>query len=675
MNIFKRALTGLKAYTQMRFPRATSWLFGWAEVGQAEYSNRVGDGLDSNLFMSPLLWIARTFPEARLSVRKESKDGKTTIERAHAMARLVRRPNTFYSGDDLLFATIISFLSDGNAYWLKVRGKGKEPKELWYAAHWMVEPKGSEREFITHYEYTPGGVGTIRLEPEDVIHFRFGIDPRNPRKGFHILRVLIRALFSDDEAERMVAALLKNRGIPGLVISPEKDVTIDPKDEPALKQAVIDKTTGSKRGEALLLAAAVKVQQFGFNPQEMDLANIRNTPEERVCAMLGLPAAVVGFGTGNDTVKVGATMREYVKLAWTGCLRPLGRAFASTLTMQLLPDFDQDETAEAFFDDSDVEALQADQLVTAQVAEIELRSGAATRAEARKRLGHEVTPADDVFYIPFNAMETPRNESSTPPAAGAASAQPELPKHAKRLTRVQARVVRANDAAYKRFEPLLRKKVTALLERMGQDAERAYLETSKAMGDEIRVSQVFSQIDLPKYKSDLRGIFASHYVAVHNDNMGTLAGLGIPVNLPDTVAMEVYAQGGSRERWVDLSESGKARALRVIAQAREEGLGIPETARLLRDAIPGGPYLSPKTRAEVIARTETRFAQTQSSLRAYRTIEGASSVMMLDARLGATDQDCEELNGQIVSFNEAQRLLEQEHPNGTRDLVPVFEEA
>ena len=84
MNIFKRALTGLKAYTQMRFPRATSWLFGWAEVGQAEYSNRVGDGLDSNLFMSPLLWIARTFPEARLAVRKEGKDGKTAIERAHA---------------------------------------------------------------------------------------------------------------------------------------------------------------------------------------------------------------------------------------------------------------------------------------------------------------------------------------------------------------------------------------------------------------------------------------------------------------------------------------------------------------------------------------------------------------------------------------------------------------
>lgn len=675
MGWLKRVGARLKAMTEMRFPQAASWMFGWTEVGEGEYARKVGDGLDSNILVAPLLWIANTFPEARLSVRKE-KGEETVIDRNHELAKLVRRPNPFYSGDDLWFAVILSFLTDGNAYVFRVRAAGKT-KELWYLPHSMVEPIGDGKTFISHYEYRPDSA-PIRLAPEDIIHFRFGLDPRNPRKGFSRLKPMLRAIFSDDEAERMVASLLKNRGIPGLVISPEKDVVLDPKDETPLKEAVKEKTTGANRGDPLILSAAVKVQQYGFSPSEMDLGDIRNTPEERICAMLGLPAEVVGFGTGKEATHVGATMREVIKLAWTGCLRPLGRRFAAALSSQILPEFDKDASAEVFFDDSEVEALQADMLVTAQIAEIEMRAGIATRAEARKRLGHEVTPADDVFYVPFNALETPRNEPSEPPAADPADPAlpaPEAPKGAKRLSRMQARILRARDSAFKRFEPLMRKRMLSFFADLGDEVEAAWVEMDKGLEDELRVDRLFSRLDAPKHSAELRRIFASHYVDVHNDNIGTLAGLGVSVNLPDSVQLEVLSQGGTRAGLVDLSKSARARALRVVEDAREEGLGVPETARLLRDAVPAGPFKSPKTRAEIIARTETHYAQTSSSLRAYRAMEGITRVQIIDARLGNTDEDCEAANGQIVSFAEAQRMLEQEHPNGTRDVVPVFEEA
>jgi hypothetical protein len=49
--------------------------------------------------------------------------------------------------------------------------------------------------------------------------------------------------------------------------------------------------------------------------------------------------------------------------------------------------------------------------------------------------------------------------------------------------------------------------------------------------------------------------------------------------------------------------------------------------------------------------------------------------MIIDGRLGPTDDDCEAINGETVyDFADAQRLLADEHPNGTRDLVPVFQE-
>ena len=39
---------------------------------------------------------------------------------------------------------------------------------------------------------------------------------------------------------------------------------------------------------------------------------------------------------------------------------------------------------------------------------------------------------------------------------------------------------------------------------------------------------------------------------------------------------------------------------------------------------------------------------------------------------GIVTHNCEEANGQVVDFNTAQGMIADEHPNGTRDIVPVF---
>ena len=48
--------------------------------------------------------------------------------------------------------------------------------------------------------------------------------------------------------------------------------------------------------------------------------------------------------------------------------------------------------------------------------------------------------------------------------------------------------------------------------------------------------------------------------------------------------------------------------------------------------------------------------------------------MVFDARIGDTDEVCEDLNGRIVSLAWAQALVGEEHPNGTRSFTPWFEE-
>lgn len=677
MNTIKRFVAAFKAASTVAFPRATSYIFGWNEVGGSEYARVVGDGLDSNVLVAPLLWIARAFPEAPLAVRSEDSKGKKTTIRQHPMVKLIARPNAHYSGDALWFGLLISYLTDGNAYMAKVRGARGQVAELWYLPHWMVEPVGSDTEFIARYEYKPGHV-TQKFAASEIVHFRMGLDPRNPRKGFSMLKALITSLFSDEEATNLTAAILKNRGIPGMVISPEKDVVLSGEDETALKHAVIEKTTGTQRGKPLIVSAAVKVSTFGFSPSELDLSATHNVSEERVSAMLGLPSAIVGFGSGNEATHVGATLRELVKLAWTGCLLPMQRIFAGEITRSLLPDFDKNENLSAFFDASEVEALQPNRLELAQACRAEFEGGIATRGEARGKLGYDVTPADDVFAVPFNITLTDRKEGVTPPDPTPLQDPLALPapaggaKGAKRLTRLQARILRARDESFKRLSAAFEKKVTVVLERYGEVAERAYLNSAKGAEDFLRVETIFSSMDLPKIRQDMRALFGAHYVSVHNDNMGTLAGMGVGVNLPDSVQVEILSQGGTRAGLVDLTDSARSRALRIIEQGREQGLGVEEVARQLRSAIPAGRFESVDTRARMIARNETRFAQTQSSLRAYRTIDGVDRVLMIDGRLGNTDEECEDMNGTPATFAEAERYLAAEHPNGTRDLVPMF---
>jgi SPP1 gp7 family putative phage head morphogenesis protein len=136
--------------------------------------------------------------------------------------------------------------------------------------------------------------------------------------------------------------------------------------------------------------------------------------------------------------------------------------------------------------------------------------------------------------------------------------------------------------------------------------------------------------------------------------------------------MDILARGGTQAGLVDLTTAAREKALKIIREGREAGQGSDEIARNLEDAVPAGPFLDWRTRADLIARTETRVAQTESALMMYRSTEGIQQVMIIDARLGDTDAECEAMNGTLATFDEAEGLIADEHPNGTRDIVPVI---
>src|SRR5690606_1589441 len=190
---------------------------------------------------------------------------------------------------------------------------------MWYMPHFLVEPKwpADGSAFITHYEYRPDPGGKpINLLPRDVVHFRFGLDPRNVRTGMTAVKPLLRAVFTAEEAANFSASSLRNMGVPGGVIAPKSSESLPSKEDvKAMKEYMKSAFTGNQRGEWLVLGTPTETSAFGFDPQALMLGNLRDIAEERVCAALGVPAAVVGFGSGLQSTKVGATMKELRKEA------------------------------------------------------------------------------------------------------------------------------------------------------------------------------------------------------------------------------------------------------------------------------------------------------------------------------------------------------------------------
>lgn len=397
-------LDRMRRFTRMVFRRTQYRVLSLLGTN-VDYLSKVGDGTGSSTVTAPLFWVARTFPEAPPALWQQLANGQEEKVIDHDLLRLLRRPNGFYTGVVMWMATVVNYQVDGNAYWLKVRDVGGRLVELWWVPHWMMVPKGDEVEFITHYEYRPG-LETLHVAAEDVVHFRFGLDADNPRLGMSPLKSVLREVFTDDEAAAFTAALLANMGVPGIVVSPKQGVMVDPDAAKGIKAEVEAKFTGDGRGRAIVMTGATDIEQFGFSPEQLMLRELRRIPEERVTAVMGIPAIVAGLGAGLDRSTF-TNMGEAREAAYEAGIIPMQRILAEEILFQLLPEFEDDVFPWRFgFDLSKVRVLQEDLYRQAQRHDLMIRGGWEMVSEGRRALGLEVDDMrDEIFLRPLNVAE------------------------------------------------------------------------------------------------------------------------------------------------------------------------------------------------------------------------------------------------------------------------------
>lgn len=412
---------GIAMGASVIFNRGRAWGSVLLARTRIDYRAEIGDPATNSIVGAVVGWIARNLPQSPIRIVHE---GTTDVAYQPgptgpgAMLRVLENPNPYYSGLLQMMATIVDHHCWGNAYWIKERSPAGRVIRLWWVPQHMMEPRWPADDptvFIGWYEYKVDG-RIFTLEPADVVHFRYGIDPRNPRKGLSPLASLFREIFTDDEAANFTASLLRNLGVPGVVLSPSNTTgPLTQKQDPEqVKAKFMEKFSGDRRGEPLILTAPTDVKVLSFNPQEMELRQLRRIPEERISANLGVPAGVAQLGAGLDR----NTFTNYGEgnvAAYTQGVIPKQQLMAADLDRQLLPDFAGNEAValDVWFDWTKAPAMQsATEAIWKRLADAATK-GLITRADFKRGTGQVVSEADRVYILPNNYAILPVDGSGT----------------------------------------------------------------------------------------------------------------------------------------------------------------------------------------------------------------------------------------------------------------------
>jgi HK97 family phage portal protein len=372
--------------------------YGFSTGNRIDYATEVGNLGSASLVMAAVNWLGRVLPEAPLNVVEIDEDGMEAVIPNHPAAKLWRRPNEYYAGTTLCKAYAYSWIVSGNPYLLKVRNGGTRVTELWYVPPHMMRPLWPQNgtEFISGYEYKTEGASKV-FEQEDVIHFRDGIDPMNMRMGLSPVASVMREVYTDQEIANYSALLMKNGAVPPVVISLKENVNAYQFDPNDVREKYLRQTQGDQRGKAWVSGAAVNVEKVGFSPNDLNLAQLRRLPEERLSAVIGIPAIVLGYGAGLDKATY-SNARQLVEYATESYLVPLYRYIQEELTTQLLPDFEEDMSKRQFrFDLTGVRALSEDQDALYNRLTTAYRGGWMKRSEVREMAGYEWDAEDEIY--------------------------------------------------------------------------------------------------------------------------------------------------------------------------------------------------------------------------------------------------------------------------------------
>ncbi len=372
--------------------------FDWEREAQDPWMNSIV-GL-------AISWLGDRFPRPLIRLSKIARNGDFIPQARHDAIDLWMRPNPWYGRRTMEKAVGLSLKVDGNAYIYKVRDRGGRVVQLWWVPHFKCFPAwpADGSVYIEGYRVWLDAAMYL-LPPDDIIHIRDGIDPRNERLGLAALRANLREVVTVNWESGYTASILKNGGVPGLAIVPDSDVLRPDKDAAErIKERFDDGFSGDEAGGTLVLAGKYKVVPVGFSPEQLCLDKLPQNAISRIGAAIGVAPMSLGLA---DPGKTYSNLAEANRTSW-GTIVAVQELVADALRWELLPEFGLDPHGYVVeYDYSQIQELQESLDAVHLRAREDYKAGVATLNEAREAVGREPQPDGDRYAVGTDPANLP----------------------------------------------------------------------------------------------------------------------------------------------------------------------------------------------------------------------------------------------------------------------------
>ena len=633
-------ITGRKEYP-FTFP---TWRTGDPIFPIVNFDTFVADGYNRNeLVYACISLVASNAATAPLRAWKTVEGNRVPVE--HPLIDLLNKPNPSQSRYEFFEMTDTFQNLEGNAFIVKL------PDELW-----LARPDRMRQVIVDNglagYVYIREDYGRIPFLPDEVIHAKMP-NPGDPYdgmgRGLPPLNVAARATDVDNKATDFLSAFFKNAAVPYGMLTTKNILEDD--EVTRIRARLSEQYAGSNRWhEMMILDAEASYQKLGADISEIAWPDLRKVTETRICMAFKVPPIMVGAQAGLERSTFSNT-EQSEKALWNQKIIPDNERIASAFTNAYA-----DELPEGVFlahDYSEIEALQESRNDMFNRAQQGAAGGWITVNDARAEVDLPPVDGGDIFLRPLMVQAV---DASAGVEELTEEDEPEEAPEEDREEFGRKSFEELGNRFHKAFDLIARSWEARFLEASRDQFAKELVEMQALLGSKRR-KDASTFIEFEKAMAefmDMHGIeewellflplFAG-LLAEQSVLWAETLGVGVwDITNPEA---QVFLKDYSFKFADKIGATTKEGLRGLVGQAQVEGWSINK----LRDEL-GGIYGGwDKTRAEMIARTETIRSSNAGAVMSYHNA-GIEYKQWFTAQDGLVCGFCQEMHGKIVGVSE-----------------------
>lgn len=619
--------------------------------------------------------------DARLIVERWSyRDGVYHELDTHPLRRLMTSPKNTINEAALVRAWIGSRDVFGKAYFEKVRNANGRVVEInplnpAYVDEVFDQTSGD----LLRYTWRDNG-RSHDFKPDDIIAYR-NYDPRSRWGSVSPTAVAMDSIKGDALQTLYVKSFFDGGGVPSGLLT-IKNRTLSQVEANSIREkwrAMFSPSLGGRREDIGVLDENADFQVTGSRPDQLASDKLRGMTESRICMAYGVPPLIVYsyLGMQNSTY---SNMQTAWRQFWESTLTPMLREYREWLQIGLLREFESDddiarEDVRLWWDLSRVAALKENVDALQARARDNFAAGGITLNELREQLGMPADVHGD-YYL-RNAGATVVEANKPMGATPTTSPQKSAGGPSERKAGFEADQLRLRDDMAVMYVPKLEKYLHGEYTRAADAVAKLGKAGANNIETKVSSSVIYNAVvAILDDGTTLAGIFSKLYNQMAAKVAATV---GQYLGISAVTAFDVFSPEFQREinglltkAVAQVTRTNIEQIKALIDQMQEKRWSVDDLAREIR----GLDARFSKSRAEMIANTETANAHSRSSLKAYAesgVVEKVEWSAHLDER---TSEVCKRLHGKVVKLGaafEADITSPPAHPNCRSVLLPVLE--